>query len=54
MDSLVPWILLSISSLFMIFKQYVNIVQLLEASKRLAEGDIEMRKQAGLPRRKIQ
>lgn len=55
MDSDVPWILLSVSCLFMIFKQYVNIIQLIEASKWLAEGDIEMRRKAGLPRRqKIQ
>ena len=35
----------------MLFKQYVDVVQLVEASKWLTEGDLEMRKKAGLPRR---
>ena len=35
----------------MLFKQYVNVVQMIKASKWLTEGDIEMRKEAGLPRR---
>jgi hypothetical protein len=35
----------------MLFKQYVNYVQIIEASKLLAEGDIAMRRKAGLPRR---
>lgn len=34
--------------LFMLFKQYVNIVQLVEASKSLVQGDIEMRRKAQL------
>jgi len=54
MDSTVPWILLVISFLPMAFKQYVNVVQLIEASKRLAESDAEMRRKEGLPRRKVQ
>lgn len=49
-DSSVPWILLYSSLIFMVFKQYVNIIQMVEASKWLAEGDAEIRKQAGLPR----
>jgi CDP-diacylglycerol--inositol 3-phosphatidyltransferase len=51
MDSVVPWILLCASSIFMGFKQYINVVQLITASKRLADGDVEMRKNAGLPRK---
>lgn len=50
-DSLVPQVLLYTSCLFMIFKQYVNVVQLMEACKMLAESDIETRKRPGLPRR---
>jgi CDP-diacylglycerol--inositol 3-phosphatidyltransferase len=45
-----PHIFLYISAPVMAFKQYVNVIQLIEASKRLADGDIEMRKRAGLPR----
>lgn len=45
-DDTIPWILLYASSLFMLFKQYVNVVQLLEASKLLVQGDIAMRKKA--------
>ncbi|KAI9739916.1 MAG: CDP-diacylglycerol-inositol 3-phosphatidyltransferase [Claussenomyces sp. TS43310] len=51
-DSTVPRILLCVSSLFMVFKQYINVVQIIEASKWLAEGDVETRKKAGLPRRR--
>ncbi|PLB52432.1 phosphatidylinositol synthase [Aspergillus steynii IBT 23096] len=43
-DSAVPWALLAISSVFMLFKQYVNIVQFVEASKWLAQGDMEIRR----------
>ncbi|KAJ8069859.1 hypothetical protein OCU04_000273 [Sclerotinia nivalis] len=46
MDSSGPWILLYILSIFMLFKQYVNIIQLIEASKRHAEGDVELRKKS--------
>ncbi|KAK4994290.1 phosphatidylinositol synthase 1 (CDP-alcohol phosphatidyltransferase1) [Elasticomyces elasticus] len=52
MDSVVPWILLCASCVVMLFKQYINVVQMIEASKWLAEGDVEMRKKAGLPRRR--
>lgn len=47
-----PWALLGLSSTVMLFKQYVNVVQLMEASRWLAEGDIEARRKAGLPRRR--
>ncbi|EPE35023.1 hypothetical protein GLAREA_10718 [Glarea lozoyensis ATCC 20868] len=43
-DSRVPWVALCISSVFMLFKQYVNVIQLVEASKWLAEGDARRRK----------
>lgn len=49
MDDQVPWTLLFVSCGFMLFKQYINIVQLVEACKWLMEGDLEMRKRAGWP-----
>jgi len=39
MDSTVPWILTLGSAPVMAFKQYVNVVQLVNASRWLAEGD---------------
>ncbi|KAF2726079.1 hypothetical protein K431DRAFT_213844 [Polychaeton citri CBS 116435] len=39
MDSAIPWTLCAISLPVMLFKQYVNIVQLVKASQWLAEGD---------------
>ena len=52
MDSTVPWALCIISLPVMAFKQYVNVVQLVEASRWLAEGDRKMRKQAGLEKKR--
>jgi CDP-diacylglycerol--inositol 3-phosphatidyltransferase len=52
MDSTVPWFLAAISVLFMLVKQYINVVQLVKASKWLAEGDRLERKKQGLPRRR--
>lgn len=52
MDSNIPWILAGISAPVMLFKQWVNIVQLQKASKWLAEGDRKDRKKLGLPRKK--
>lgn len=52
MDSTVPWILAAISSPVMVLKQWINIVQLVKASKWLAEGDRAERKRLGLPRAK--
>lgn len=46
MDSTVPWILTLVSAPVMVLKQYINIVQLVKASKWLAEGDRKMRLQA--------
>jgi CDP-diacylglycerol--inositol 3-phosphatidyltransferase len=50
MDSTVPWILTIASAPIMAFKQGVNVVQLVKASKWLAEGDRRDRKRAGLPK----
>lgn len=51
-DDTIPWILLYASSAFMLFKQYVNVVQLVEASKLLVQGDVEMRERAGVAKSK--
>jgi CDP-diacylglycerol--inositol 3-phosphatidyltransferase len=51
MDSTVPWILAVISFPVMFGKQVINVVQLVKASKWLAEGDRLERKRQGLPRR---
>lgn len=50
MDSTVPWIVAGISFPIMAGKQIINVVQLVKASKWLAEGDVEIRRQQGLPR----
>ena len=39
LDSTVPWILAAISFPIMFAKQVINIVQLVKASRWLAEGD---------------
>lgn len=52
MDSTVPWILAVISFPVMFGKQWINVVQLIKASKWLAEGDITERRRLGLPRKK--
>lgn len=51
MDSTVPWICMAVSAPIMAAKQYINIVQMVKASKWLAEGDRAARKAAGLPRK---
>ena len=48
MDSTVPWVLTIVSAPVMAFKQWVNVIQLVKASKWLAEGDRKDRKKAGL------
>lgn len=53
MDSAVPWVLTLASAPIMLFKQGVNVVQLFQASKWLAEGDRRDRKKLGLPRKTI-
>jgi CDP-diacylglycerol--inositol 3-phosphatidyltransferase len=50
MDSTVPWVLAVASFPVMAGKQWINVVQMVKASKWLAEGDREMRRKAGLPR----
>lgn len=52
MDSTVPWILAGISFPVMAYKQIMNVIQLVKASKWLAEGDVAMRQEQGLPRKK--
>ncbi|KAI9046683.1 hypothetical protein LZ554_009422 [Drepanopeziza brunnea f. sp. 'monogermtubi'] len=52
MDSFIPWVIAGISFPVMFGKQIINVVQLVKASNWLAEGDIEMRRAAGLPRKK--
>lgn len=51
MDSFWPWVIAAISFPIMFFKQFVNVVQIVKASKWLAEGDVAMRKANGLPRK---
>ena len=48
-DSFWPWVLLGLSAPVMAGKQILNVVQLVKASRWLAEGDIQTRKQQGLP-----
>lgn len=52
MDSTWPWILAGISAPVMIIKNILNVVQLVKASRWLAEGDVRMRRTAGLPKTK--
>jgi CDP-diacylglycerol--inositol 3-phosphatidyltransferase len=51
MDSFVPWAIVIVSAPIMLVKQILNVVQLIKASRWLAEGDLEMRKAAGLPKK---
>jgi len=51
-DSFWPWVLAAVSFPVMALKQIINVVQLVKASKWLAEGDIRARRAAGLPRKK--
>ncbi|KAB8556595.1 hypothetical protein FH972_025632 [Carpinus fangiana] len=43
MDSTVPWVIAIISCVPMATKQIINVIQLMDASKWLAEGDREQR-----------
>jgi CDP-diacylglycerol--inositol 3-phosphatidyltransferase len=52
MDSFVPWVIAGVSLPIMLAKQFINVIQLVKASRWLAEGDVEMRRAAGLPRKK--
>jgi CDP-diacylglycerol--inositol 3-phosphatidyltransferase len=51
MDSTVPWILVAISTPVMLFKQWVNVIQIVKASQWLAQGDLADRARAGLPKK---
>ena len=46
MDSTVPWILVSISAPVMLARQVLNVIQLVKASRWMAEGDVAKRKAA--------
>lgn len=39
MDDVIPWRLAVIAAPFMAFKQLVNVIQIVNASQWLAEGD---------------
>lgn len=52
MDSTVPWIIAGVCFPVMAFKQSLNVLQLVYACRWLAEGDIEARRAAGLPRKR--
>lgn len=52
MDSFWPWVLAGVSFPVMAGKQFLNIIQLVNACKWLAEGDLENRKASGLPKKK--
>ena len=52
MDSFWPWVIAGVSFPVMFGKQLINVVQLVKASRWLAEGDLAMRREAGLPRRR--
>lgn len=43
-DSRIPWVITAISAPVMAFKQFVNVVQIVKASKWLVEGDLANRK----------
>lgn len=52
MDSFWPWVLAGVSFPIMAGKQILNVIQLVKACKWLAEGDVQARRAAGLPRRR--
>ena len=43
-DSQIPWVVTAVSAPVMAFKQFVNVVQIIKASKWLAEGDLTSRR----------
>lgn len=51
MESFWPWVIAGVSSPVMLGKQVLNVVQLVKASKWLAEGDLQARRAQGLPKR---
>lgn len=52
MDSFIPWVITGVSAPVMAAKQIINVVQLVKACRWLAEGDLQMRREQGLPRQK--
>lgn len=48
MDSTIPWILAGISAPVMAGKQAISVIQLVKASKWLAEGDVAARRKAAI------
>ncbi|KAI4140545.1 MAG: hypothetical protein L6R39_005753 [Caloplaca ligustica] len=52
MDSFWPWVIAGVSFPVMAGKQILNVVQLVKASRWLAEGDIRARRAQGLPKKK--
>jgi CDP-diacylglycerol--inositol 3-phosphatidyltransferase len=50
MDSTVPWIIVAVSLPVMLYKQVMNVIQLVHASRQLAEVDVKSRRAKGLPR----
>ncbi|KAI4186108.1 MAG: hypothetical protein L6R41_003680 [Letrouitia leprolyta] len=52
MDSFWPWVIAGVSFPVMAGKQILNVVQLVKASKWLAEGDIDARRAQGLPKKR--
>lgn len=46
MDSTVPWILAVASAPVMLLKQYLNVAQMVNASKTLAANDVAARRKA--------
>lgn len=52
MDSFWPWVITGIAAPVMAGKQFINVVQMVKASKWLAEGDIERRRKQGISKRK--
>ncbi|KAK4693565.1 hypothetical protein P7C71_g3860, partial [Lecanoromycetidae sp. Uapishka_2] len=52
MDSFWPWVIAGVSSPIMAAKQGLNVLQLVKASKWLAEGDRAARKEQELPKKK--
>jgi len=53
MDSFVPWVLCVVSGPVMMFKQGVNVIQIVNASKWLAEGDRDERARQGFPKKTL-
>lgn len=53
MDSTVPWILTAVSFPIMAIKQFINVVQMVKASRRLGAEDVKVRRAKGLPKKTV-